>query len=333
MRIAIISVTNNGKTLSNILKKKLDKQSTIIKVDLYFKNVKSTINTIFDDYDAIIGIMATGILIRSIAPKIKSKDADPAVLSIDENSNFVISLLSGHIGGANQLTILVSSLINAVPVITTATDINNFIALDSLANKFFWKIENINNIVIFNKALLNGKTIDLIVNDKQEQYLKNSLKNFSSINLIKAANFKEDNIIAKVEDYSLKIYSRKMVVGIGAKKNISEEKVLNAIKNACGQLEIEPSRIDFLSTVDIKSKEKGIIFASKKLNLPINIIQTDKIKNFRCDDCTKSKFVEKTIGAYGVCEPTALITAGKGSRLIFKKTAFNGVTIAVAIGV
>ena len=104
MKIAIISVSKKGYELSLLLKKHLDKDSTIINTDIYYKDVKNTFKLLFYEYDAIIAIMASGILIRSIAPLIKSKVYDPAILNIDENANFVISTLSGHLGGANKLT-------------------------------------------------------------------------------------------------------------------------------------------------------------------------------------------------------------------------------------
>ena len=96
MKIAIISVSKKGYELSLSLKEKLDLDSTVIKTDSYHKNVKKYFPILFYEYDAIIAIMASGILIRSIAPLIESKATDPAVLNIDDNGNFVISMLSGH---------------------------------------------------------------------------------------------------------------------------------------------------------------------------------------------------------------------------------------------
>ena len=97
MKIAIISVSDKGQKLAVTLKNKLDADSTVIKTDLYHKNVKKYFSILFYEYDAIIAIMASGILIRSIAPLIESKVSDPAILNIDDNGNFVISTLSGHL--------------------------------------------------------------------------------------------------------------------------------------------------------------------------------------------------------------------------------------------
>ena len=114
MKIAIISVSDKGKNLASKLKEKLDDDSTIIRTDLYHKNVRKNFPILFNEYDAIIAIMASGILIRSIASLIESKVTDPAILNIDDNGNFVISTLSGHLGGANKLTHKIAELIQKI---------------------------------------------------------------------------------------------------------------------------------------------------------------------------------------------------------------------------
>ena len=103
MKVAIVSVSDKGKKLAVTIKEKMDNDSTIIRADVFHKNEKKYLKIAFYEYDAIIAVMASGILIRSIAPYIESKTSDPAVLNIDDNGNFVISTLSGHLGGANSL--------------------------------------------------------------------------------------------------------------------------------------------------------------------------------------------------------------------------------------
>ena len=172
MKIAIISVSDKGFELSKILKNKLDDDSTIIKTDLYHKNVKKHFPILFYEYDAIIAIMASGILIRSIAPLIESKISDPAVLNIDDNGKFVISTLSGHLGGANKLTEKIASLIDATPVITTSTDVNKKLGIDVLARDLYLSIDDTKEILFFNKSILEGKEISFFINpDKNFDYL------------------------------------------------------------------------------------------------------------------------------------------------------------------
>ena len=141
MKVAIISVSKKGYELSVKLKKLLDSDSTIIKCDIYHKDVKNTFNLLFYEYDSIIAIMASGILIRSISHLIESKTTDPAILNIDDNGNFVISMLSGHLGGANKLTLKIADLIDATPVITTSTDVNKKLGIDVLAKDLYLSIK------------------------------------------------------------------------------------------------------------------------------------------------------------------------------------------------
>ena len=178
MKVGVISVSDNGQKLALKLKEKLDTDSTIIKTDLYHKDVKNHFPVLFYEYDAIIAIMASGILIRSIAPLIESKVTDPAVLNIDDNGNFVISTLSGHLGGANKLTQKVAALIDATPVITTSTDVNNKLGIDVIAQDLYLSIDDTKEILFFNKAILDGREVSITVNpNKNFSYLFEYLNN------------------------------------------------------------------------------------------------------------------------------------------------------------
>ena len=213
MKIAIISVSKKGYELSLSLKEKLDLDSTVIKTDSYHKNVKKYFPILFYEYDAIIAIMASGILIRSIAPLIESKATDPAVLNIDDNGNFVISMLSGHLGGANRLTQKVAGLIDATPVITTSTDVNKKLGIDVLAKDLFLSIENTNEILFFNKSILDGKEIALTVNpNKNFDYLFKYLSDNEleiDISVSYSSKVNTDEIIARLEDHELILKERK----------------------------------------------------------------------------------------------------------------------------
>ena len=153
MKVAIVSVSDKGKKLAVTIKEKMDNDSTIIRADVFHKNVKKYLKIAFYEYDAIIAVMACGILIRSIAPYIESKTSDPAVLNIDDNGNFVISTLSGHLGGANSLTNKIAALIDATPVITTSSDINNRLGIDVLARDLYLSIDRPKEILFFKYSI------------------------------------------------------------------------------------------------------------------------------------------------------------------------------------
>lgn len=335
MKIAIISVSKKGQELANILKTKLNKDSTIIKTDLYHKNIKKTFPLIFQEYDAIIAIMASGILIRSIAPLIQSKTQDPAIINIDDAGKYTISTLSGHLGGANKLTKKVSKIINSTEVITTSTDVNGKIGIDVIANDLYLSIENTKEILFFNKSILNEKEIIFNINpNKNFDYLFEYLNdNTLEINLsiIFTTKINKKEIHVTCENHKLILKEKKIVAGIGCKKNKKYEDIYNALKNSCNDLKIPISRVNLLSSAWIKKDEKGLLKLSNELNIPIKFISKDKLQLFKSPDTSKSEFVKSKIGIDGVCEQSSLIAAGFESKLIYKKTPYNGVTIALSV--
>ena len=335
MKIAIISVSNKGKKLANELKIMLNFDSTVIKCDLYHKNVKKYFPILFNEYDAIIAIMASGILIRSIAPLLESKITDPAVINLDDNGKFVISTLSGHLGGANELTLKVSDLIGATPVITTSTDVNRKLGIDVLARDLYLSIDNPEEILFFNKAILEGREISLTVNpNKNFKYLfeylnKNTLE--IDVSIYYSSKINTNEILVNIDEHELILKEKKIVVGIGCRLGKEFEYIYDGVKNSLKQLKLTPSRVNMFASAEIKKDENGILELSKRLDVPVNFVELDKLKLFKSEDVSKSDFVFSKFGIYGVCEPSALIMAGFDSKLIYKKTSYDGVTIAVAV--
>ena len=335
MKIAIISVSKKGQELAFDLKDKLDLDSTIIKCDLYHKNVKKYFPILFYEYDAIIAIMALGILIRSVAPLVESKVTDPAVINIDDNGQFVISALSGHLGGANELACKVAGLIDATPVITTSTDVNKKLGIDVMAKDLYLSIDNTKEILHFNKAILEGREISLTVNpDMNFDYLFDYLNNVTleiNVSIEYSPKVNTDEIHVSFDGHEMTLKERKIVVGIGCRRGKECRFIYDGLKKSLNDLKISHSRVNLLASAEIKKDEKGILELSKKLNIPVEFVEIDKLKLFESSDVSKSEFVYSKFGIYGVCEPSALIMAGFDSELIYKKTSYEGVTIAVAI--
>ena len=335
MKMAILSVSKKGYDLSFKLKELLDKDSTIIKCDIYHKDVKNTFNLLFYEYDAIIAIMASGILIRSISHLIESKTTDPAILNIDDNGKFVISMLSGHLGGANKLTAKIADLIDATAVITTSTDINKKLGIDVLARDLYLSIDNTKEILHFNKSILEGKEVSFTVNsngnyDYLFEYLNNNTLEMD-VSIYFSTRINEGEIESKCDNHTIILKPRSIVFGIGCRRGKSCEEINEAIDVVLKDLNIHKSRINMLSSAEIKKDEKGILDLAEKLDIPVNFVGLDKLRLFESGDIQKSDFVMSKFGILGVCEPSALITAGFESELIYKKTAFDGVTVSVAI--
>ena len=333
MKVAIVSVSDKGKNLAITIKEKLDNDSTIIKADLFHKNVKKYLKIAFYEYDAVIAVMASGILIRSIAPYIESKTSDPAVLNIDDNGNFVISTLSGHLGGANSLTNKIAQLIGATPVITTSSDINNRLGIDVLARDLHLSIDRPKEILFFNKAILEGHEITLTSKSKKE-YLIEYLRN-NTLEIDVCFNYSDDvdddEIRVSLDGHELILKEKKMVVGIGCRRGKECEKIYEGLMKSLNDINIDKSRINQLTSAEIKKDEKGILELSEKLDIPVSFVEIEKLKLFESNDVQKSDFVKSKFGIYGVCEPSALIMAGFDSKLIYKKTSYDGVTIAIAV--
>lgn len=336
MRIAILSVSKKGYDLSLRIKELLDDDSTIIRCDIYHKDVKNNFNLIFNEYDSIIAIMASGILIRSISDLIVSKTSDPAILNIDDNGNFVISMLSGHLGGANKLTQKIAELIDATPVITTSTDVNKRLGIDVLARDLYLSIDNTKEILHFNKSILEAKEVVFTVNSNGNyDYLFDYLNNNTlemDVSIYFSSRINEGEIEAVCDNHKIILKPRKIVFGIGCRRGKSKYEIKKGLNKVLTDLNMDKSRINMLSSAEIKKDEKGILDLSKELNVPVNFVELDKLALFKSKDIQESEFVKSKFGIAGVCEPSALITAGFDSKLIYKKTAFDGVTVSVALG-
>ncbi len=338
MRFAIISVTSEGQKIASDMAVVLKNDPTVIKVDLFHKNVKNTVINLFNDYDCWVAIMATGIMVRIICPLIKSKLNDPAVLVVAENKKHVISLLSGHLGGANHFSIKIAGVIGAVPVITTATDLNGKMGIDSLANQYWLDIEQPQLIKGVNQLIAEDGKVDLYL-PSRFSFLENHPLVSRSYQIHKwdksfiRASFpgKESDNELNIPLIKLDLYPKRIVAGLGSKKGVAGEQVFFAIRSALQHLHLPLERLDALATADVKKDEEGIIDAASKSGLPLEIVPLDEIAEFEHGDCTPSQLVQREFGIQGVSEPVSLIKTGANSRLILKKTAYHGVTVAIAV--
>ncbi len=341
MKLAIITLTSQGKKLARELNHKLADDPTVLKVDLYHKQVKTTLQDIFHEYDCILGIMASGIMIRSICPIIKDKTRDPAILVMDEKAGYVISILSGHLGGGNSFTEKIAGFTGAEPVITTSTDVNGKIGIDALARKYFMQVDNPSNILKINKALVMDENVELQVPQRFEYLFKDELVKNSYNQVTSLDNghvISSNKIEASFKDTKITLTPEKIVLGIGARKGVSLETVLSAARQACIDLDITLERIDLMATAEPKKDETGILEAAEELGVELEVVSLDQLKefldqskDFLQEEISESPFVMRTFGVPGICEPAALFAAGKQARLLYRKTSFNKVTVAVAV--
>ena len=218
-----------------------------------FSSVYALAEQLFGDADALVFIGACGIAVRSVAPLIRSKLSDPAVVVCDETGQFAISLLSGHAGGANRLTAQIAAMIGATPVITTASD---------------------------SHAILGGS----------EQ-------------------------------------SRSLVLGIGCRRGLSAESIERAATIMLWDDQIPLARVSEVATIDLKQNEEGLLGFAAAHQLPLRFYPAAELAAVQ-GDFSSSERVYQAVGVDNVCERAAALCGGKG-KLILRKTAKDGVTVAV----
>ncbi len=362
--IAIICITENGKNLAikiksllnncvvyQIKNKKSDLYDEEICVHIVQKKLSDFVGEVFNKFDYIVFIMATGIVVRSIAPYIVSKFSDPAILVMDEKGKNVISLLSGHIGGANSLTHYISSLIDANPVITTATDVNQKASLDMIAKNLDAYIDNFReNVKEVNSMLVNNKCVGLYVDEGYQvdtrgfKFIENSneLKDSFSNNYIEKVvivshkincirdigNLNMDNRFEHdcSNEKIVKVIPKDIVIGIGCRRNTDSKLMYNSLVEFLNKQNIDIRAINTVGSIELKKDEKAIIDLSRILKVPFKTFSIDEIS--KVDNLfDKSDFVKKNVGVYSVAEPVAYILS-KGN-LIVEKHKYKGITFSV----
>jgi cobalt-precorrin 5A hydrolase len=300
----------------------------------------------YSQVDAIVGVMAAGIIIRAVAPLLESKLTDPAVIGLDAAGKFVISLLSGHYGGANELTKIIAEGIGGIAVITTASDALGKQSVDDLARLLHLSIQNPESLVSVNSAIVNGDRVVVVLNGNVDIPLDQIgcveiKKAENGIRALEIINDYDAGIIITSEP--LTIYSfvkpftilKKMrtVVGLGARKESSIDSIIQAVWTGLKLAHVSINSVDCFATVDIKQGSPQMLKAIEQLGKPLEFLSVEALRSLSHSDLSPdSKMVQEKIGVGGVCERAALIVAGKNSKLILKKTKLNGVTVAIATG-
>ena len=274
----------------------------------------------------LIFIGATGIAIRSIAPYIHSKTRDPAVISIDELGKFVIPLLSGHIGGANSLATGVAAFLKAVPVITTATDINDLFAVDEWAARHNMSIFNMDAAKTFASYLVDCKKVGV----KSEFPVRGTLPR----GLVMAEEGPVGMVISlhkTVQPFVETVVLRPRVLhlGIGCRRGTSMDKIEEIVIQELTKLKVTLSVVKGIASIDVKKDEEGLLTFAEEYALPVRFYSAEELNAVE-GDFTSSDFVAKTVGVDNVCERAAVLDS-QGGKLLLRKTGRNGVTLAIAV--
>ena len=317
----------------------------------------------FAEADHIIYIGAAGIAVRAIAPHLKSKDTDPGVIVMDEKAAYVIPILSGHIGGANALALDMARALGAQAVITTATDVNGVIAIDSWAMQNHMKIDRIGNIKHISSAVLENRRIKLYTQcrgsfaGQKAHELTGLHKSFENLESLDSPNPPESSgsdvpLVVITDSHSLmkdvrKRFPEALVLipcvtfaGMGCRKDIDFLPAEELFDQALTELDLDVRAIRSLNSVDLKKDEKALLMLAEKYGIEFNTFSAEELMEaelYTDAEMSHSELVSRVAGAGNVCERAAVMGAAMGATgsefgiyIIMKKTKRNGVTIAVS---
>lgn len=302
--------------------------------------LKKEVTRSFRSAGALVFISAVGIAVRCVAPLLKGKHTDPAVVVADERGRFAISLLSGHMGGANALTEKVAKVLRAAPVITTATDIWGLPSVEDLARQFSLVIEDPKKIKAVNSAILaHGKVFVIDGSPRRRAEVTKAFKGvftccktfperlgpFDACVLVSSM---VEAIPSSCVQKTLVLRPRDIAVGVGCGKGVSKALIRKALLEAFEVAGLSTLSIKKIATIDIKKNEKGLKTLAMELDAPIMTYGAKELNKVKCPS-RPSSAVMKATGAYAVAEPAALISSG-AKRLCLKKTKIGHVTIAAA---
>ncbi len=292
-------------------------------------NFKQGLQQLFQQYDGLICIMATGIVVRSIADVVNDKRQDPAVIVLDEKGQHVISLLSGHIGGGNQLAREIAEKIGGQAVITTATDVQEVTALDLLAQEINgWYADFKETTKKVNGLLANHQKVGLLQREKWVQDLRgltlleegDSLEPFETVLLVSDRD--EPLTDAKIIQVVPRIY----ILGIGARKGVTFEAIQEEYLNFCQQQGIHPQAMKKIVSIDLKKEEAGICQLAAWLAVPFETYSAKELAPAAAK-YPQSDFVKQTTGIGNVSLAAADLASG--GQVISERYAQHGVTFAL----
>jgi cobalt-precorrin 5A hydrolase len=281
----------------------------------------------FSEYDGLIFVGACGIAVRGIAPFLKSKHVDPAVVVVDELGTYSISLLSGHVGEANRLAETIAQKIGAMPVITTATDLNHRFAVDCWAKEQDLVCQNPSAVKTVSSALLDGKTVwfdsdpEFLILGELPQGIEFSTHGELGI----CVSVQKRKPFAQ----TLHLVPKQVILGIGCKKGVSKAQIEHAVLSTMRCFHLFLESIQKVCSIDRKKEEAGLIEFCEEQDIPLVCFSAEELLAVK-GDFTASSFVASVTGVENVCERAAVLGSHLGELVVTKQT-YDGVTVAVAI--
>ncbi|MFQ5782334.1 MAG: cobalt-precorrin 5A hydrolase [Nitrosopumilus sp.] len=344
-KIAVLAITKNGVNIGQNLKEIFPEWSIFApskfsnknnEITWYSEHTSEKITELFKNNTALVCLFSLGAVIRLIAPHLKDKKTDPAVIVIDDKTNFVISVLSGHIGGANELTQKIAEKLGALPVITTAADVNKTIAVDLVGREFDWKIDDDFTVTKISAHMVNEEPIGVFQETGNKKWYKVLPKNvtiYDSLEDLKKSNSKAYLIISdRLIDENLSkdsvIYRPpSLVVGVGLHWDTSKDIINKGIKQCLEKFKLSSKSISKLVSIKKTEDVQGLIAAGKELGIPVEYVNREDLDEISAPN--PSEMVKTFEGTASVSEAAAIKVSG-GELIVEKQKFPPNLTIAIA---
>ncbi|MGD8637474.1 MAG: cobalamin biosynthesis protein [Nitrosopumilaceae archaeon] len=343
-KVAILAITKNGIEIGRKLKEFFpdwdvyapSKFSSNEEFHWYSEPTSKKIIELFQNNSALICLFSLGAVIRLIAPFLKNKKTDPAVLVIDDKANFVISVLSGHLGGANELSVNIAKKLNSQPVITTAADVNKTIAVDLLGRDLGWKIQDDSTVTKISAYMINEEKIGVFQDAGKTNWyteLPSNVKIYNNKEDLKNSNSKGYLIITdKIIEDELLVNSvvyrpPSLVIGIGLHWNTSQQTIKNGIMDCLQKFQLSSNSISKLASIKKPKDVQGLIELGKEMGIPVEFVDREELAEIPAPN--PSETVKSFEGTSSVSEAAA-IRVSKGKLIVEKQKFPPDLTVAIA---
>ena len=346
-KIAIIAITKNGIKMAKELKEKFPSWQVFVpdkfsdqnnKINWYTDSTTTKIMELFKSNDALICLFSLGAVVRLISPHLKDKKTDPAVIVIDDKAQFVISTLSGHLGGANQLTNDIAEQLGATPVITTAADVNKTIPVDLVGKDLGWKIDDDSNVTKVSAFMVNMEKIAVYQTCGARNWWQNKMPEnvsvYSTLDELKQSQSKGYLIISdeqvgdnEILENAVVYRPPSLVVGVGLHWDTTKEKIMEGLDTSLKKFNLSKKSVARIVSIKKEKDVVGLDDFAEELNVPLELYDRDELAPIKTPN--PSKMVEGYEGTASVSEAAAIKSSG-GNLIVEKQKFPPDLTIAIA---
>ena len=341
MKVVIYAFTKRGRELAGRVKTLLmearqGQPGGFGALEIICRQGAGALQTVQDEWkeaQLFLFISAAGIAVRTVAPLLENKLTDPAVLVLDEMGTYVIPILSGHYGGGNEFAVHLAGLLDACPVVTTATDLHGKFAVDVFARKNNLSVLEKGRIKWVSSAILRGETVGISAETGLQGQLPEGLVEIKMENGVWQASDIRIGIYIGREKKSpftetLHLVPRSLIVGMGCRKGKSFEELKGFLQGIFYKYHLELAQIRSIHSIDVKKNEQGLVELARQLHVPFLTFSAEQLSQAK-GSFMPSEFVSNAVGVDNVCERSAAFAAGDDYVWVLHKYALDGMTAAI----